>query len=339
MDLISIIVPVYNSEKYLKKCIDSIICQTYKNLQIIIVNDGSTDNSSKIISKYNDKRIEIIDKENGGLSDARNYGMKFAKGKYITFIDSDDIVSINMIEIMYHDIINNKAEIAECQYFRFFYENELIETTNKNKKEIVLSCKQECMEILNARKKSMVCGRLFLTSLWDEIEFPKGKYFEDQFTFYKILLKTNKIVEEKTPLYYYRRNPQSIVSVMNKKKAEDFITATDEMTENIINRYPEYNDDSANIKVINRLICIVSINNAEYKKNKEYLKKVNNYINENGLKVAKNKKISNVKRIKIRIYIFNNNIGKFIIIIEQKMKLTIQLLKNIIKRIKYGEKK
>lgn len=339
MDLITIIVPIYNSEKYLKKCVESIVNQTYSNLQIILVNDGSTDKSSEIIEEYTkDKRIEVINKENGGLSDARNTGMKIAKGKYITFVDSDDIISRNMIERLYKNMINNNAQISECDYLRFYYESELVDTITEFKDIKTLEVKLECKELLTANKKSMVCGRLFFTELWKDIEFPEKKYFEDQYTFYKVLLRANKIVEDKTPLYYYRRNIKSIVSVMNKKKVEDFIEATEKMTIAIVEKYPEYKEKEVYLNVINRLTCILSINNDEYKKNKEFFDNINEYIYIYSTKVLESKEISKIKRIKIKIYTFNNKIGKIIIKFEQSIRLKFQLLKNIVKRIMLWKK-
>ena len=116
-DLISIVVPIYNVEKYLEKCINSIIIQTYKNIEIILVNDGSTDSSGKICDIYlkKDKRIKVIHKKNGGLSDARNVGIENAKGKYIAFIDSDDFIDSDFIEILYNLIIEYNADVSCCK--------------------------------------------------------------------------------------------------------------------------------------------------------------------------------------------------------------------------------
>ena len=116
-DLISIVVPIYNVEKYLEKCINSIIIQTYKNIEIILVNDGSTDSSGKICDIYLkiDKRIKVVHKKNGGLSDARNVGIENAKGKYIAFIDSDDFLDSDFIEILYNLIIEYNADVSCCK--------------------------------------------------------------------------------------------------------------------------------------------------------------------------------------------------------------------------------
>lgn len=116
--LISVIVPVYNVEKYLEKCIDSIVNQTFDHLEIILVNDGSTDHSLEICEKYKvqDKRIKVIDKKNGGLSDARNVGTQVAMGKFITFVDSDDFIDSDMITYLYHLITQADADISICQH-------------------------------------------------------------------------------------------------------------------------------------------------------------------------------------------------------------------------------
>lgn len=119
MDKISIVVPIYNVEKYLDQCVKSIINQTYKNLEIILVNDGSIDNSGKICDKYKrqDNRVIVIHKENGGSSDARNVGIQIATGKYIGFVDSDDYIEKDMYEFLYNNMINENADISCCNRF------------------------------------------------------------------------------------------------------------------------------------------------------------------------------------------------------------------------------
>ena len=138
-ELISVIVPVYNVEKYISRCIESIMKQTYKNIEIILIDDGSTDNSGKICDEYSlkDDRINVIHKKNGGLSDARNTGLDIAKGKYISLIDSDDFVSKFFIETLYNTCKNENCEIAICEYERVYEEKEEIsDLENDNKVEI-----------------------------------------------------------------------------------------------------------------------------------------------------------------------------------------------------------
>ena len=126
-DLISVILPIYNVEKYLRKCVDSLLKQTYKNLEIILVDDGSPDNCPLICDELAkiDSRVKVLHKKNGGLSDARNYGLDHCNGNYVVFVDSDDFVNINMIDYLYKAIKNQNADIAICN-FRNVYENELI---------------------------------------------------------------------------------------------------------------------------------------------------------------------------------------------------------------------
>lgn len=137
MERISVIVPVYNVEKYLDKCVQSILNQTYENIELVLIDDGSTDGSSKICDKYGkiDSRVKVIHKENGGLSSARNRGIDEAVGKFITFIDSDDYIHHQMLEILYEGIIKNKSDISICEYRRFD-ENETIEEEDYDKEVI-----------------------------------------------------------------------------------------------------------------------------------------------------------------------------------------------------------
>ncbi len=133
-DLITVIVPVFKVEKYLEKCVKSICCQTYKNLEIILVDDGSPDNCGKMCDKYakSDKRIKVIHKENGGLSDARNAGIKMATGKYIAFVDSDDYVSNDYIEYMYKILKKENTKISICE-LQIVWKNTTIENNKENK--------------------------------------------------------------------------------------------------------------------------------------------------------------------------------------------------------------
>ena len=127
---VSIIVPVYNVEKYLEKCLDSLVMQTLKDTEIIVVNDGSTDSSSEIIKKYEEKyeNIKSYSKKNGGLSDARNYGLKYVTGEYVAFLDSDDYVDKTLYEKMYNKAIEEKADYVECDYIWEFPDESRIDT-------------------------------------------------------------------------------------------------------------------------------------------------------------------------------------------------------------------
>ena len=229
-DLISIVVPIYNVEKYLKTCIDSIINQTYTNLEIILVDDGSLDNCGKICDEYKitDKRIKVVHKKNGGLSDARNAGIDVSTGKYIAFIDSDDYVAENYIEILYNLCIENNVLLSECNYKRV-QSSDKIET--KQDKETCIYTGKEMSKRLYTEdciRTIVVWNKLYKSELFNELRFPKGKINEDEFTIYKIFYNIDKVAITKEKLYYYRVSPDSIMNRKFNEKRLDLIEALEE---------------------------------------------------------------------------------------------------------------
>lgn len=226
MDLITVIVPIFNVENYLSKCIESIIKQTYRNLEIILVDDGSTDDSPIICDKYAklDSRIKVIHKLNGGLSDARNCGMRIAQGRYIAFVDSDDYIEKYMYEILYNEIIEYQADIAVC--------GRIIENGDEKKQLYTLNNKLIMDSIQTLKyyfKRKLIdpsaCDKLFKRELFNNIEFPVGKIHEDIFVMDIIINNCNKIVHTGLPLYHYINRHDSITKKRISEKNLDFITA------------------------------------------------------------------------------------------------------------------
>lgn len=230
MDLITVIVPVFNVEKYLSRCIESIIKQTYSNLEIILVNDGSTDNSSNICDNYAklDDRLKVIHKKNGGLSEARNFGIRVAQGEYIAFVDSDDYIEENMYELLHNEIVNCQADIAVCGRW---VEN------GEEKKELYTLNDKMIMSSIQALKyyfkrkiiDPSACDKLFKRELFNNVEFPIGKIHEDIFVMDNILAKCNKIIHIGLPLYHYISRNDSITKKKISKKNLDFIIAHNEI--------------------------------------------------------------------------------------------------------------
>lgn len=215
-DLISIIVPVYNKEKYIEKCINSIISQTYNNLEIIIVDDGSSDNSLKICKKIakNNINIKVIQKNNGGVSSARNVGINNANGKYISFIDIDDIVENNMIEILYNNLINNKSQLSICSY----YVNPL---NKKVDNEININFnKEEFYKNINIYK-GFCWNKLFILDKVKKVYFDETlHYCEDLLFCVKYVEMINNISYTNLKLYNYVQNSDSAISQKwNERKA------------------------------------------------------------------------------------------------------------------------
>ncbi len=226
---ISVIVPVYNVEQYLKKCLDSILNQTFSNIEIICVNDGSTDNSRKILEEYKkkDSRIIIVDKENGGLSSARNAGMKIARGEFYSFIDSDDWVDITMLEKLYNNITSLNTDISICAVHQFDETNQKIDDSNpyytleffdKTFTGRAFSYKDTKPFLMDVCV--MAWNKLYRRSLVEKYNawFPDGLIFEDGPFFFTIFFKTQRVSIVRDFLYYYRINRKnSIIQKAGKK--------------------------------------------------------------------------------------------------------------------------
>lgn len=216
-ELISIIVPIYNVEKYLKECIESLISQDYTNTEIILVDDGSKDKCSKICDEYSKKysNIKVYHKENGGLSDARNYGIKKANGKYICFVDSDDFVKKDYISSLYNNLKKYNVQISACGYSHYYSDKKII---NKNYQNIEQKYeKDEAQIYLNLIGYFNVAAwnKLYNKDLFKDIEFPKGKKSEDMFIMYKIIEKAGSIYYSSTEKYLYRQREGSITKSNN----------------------------------------------------------------------------------------------------------------------------
>lgn len=241
-ELISIIVPVYNVEVYLCQCIESIIEQTYKNIEIILVDDGSKDTSGQICDDYaqKDKRIKVIHKKNGGLSDSRNAGIAVATGKYIAFVDSDDWIEKSMYEKMLKKCKEFNADICVCGYFREYKDKTVSEL---NFAENVYKTKDALKELIKGTVlKDHAWTKLYKKSLWDHVEYPVGKVYEDIRTTYKIVQKSNSVCLLPENMYHYRQRKGSIARSGFSDQKLEWLEAVKEMEYNIKKITSEYDD-------------------------------------------------------------------------------------------------
>ena len=210
-ELISIIIPIYNVEKYLEECIESVINQTYKNLEIILVDDGSTDRCLEICKKYEkqDNRIKVIHQENAGVSVARNVGIDFSTGQYIGFLDSDDFIEKDMYEQLYKNLKAEKADIAGCDYY-IYNTFKATKSDILTKKKSVMTTEEALIKMNELRGFGVgVWNKLYKRKLLNGIRFPIGKRGEDWFIIYKIIDKAKKIVYNPNAKYYYRQRGES----------------------------------------------------------------------------------------------------------------------------------
>lgn len=248
MDLISVIVPIYNVELYLNRCIESIVGQTYGKLEIILVDDGSSDKCPSMCDAWlkKDSRIKVIHKKNGGLSDARNAGLAVAKGEFIAFVDSDDWIHPKYVELLYNAIRKFDAEISACDV-RVVYEgnnvvNEQIDITADR----VYSTEQALeMLIRGIGFRAVAWNKLYHRKVLDSEKFTVGRYHEDEFLTYKLLAKAERLAFVNTELYFYFQRSGSIMNSISTKHL-DALDAYFERLEFLQNRYPKlYHEDKS----------------------------------------------------------------------------------------------
>ncbi len=269
--LISVIIPCYNAEKTLAKCLDSVLHQTYPHLQILIINDGSKDKTPEIITEYQqkDQRIKAFHTENKGVSTARNLGLEHAQGEYICFVDSDDWVDADYCETLYQTLTENNADISIARFVLKYphreerpYADQSIKIFNKD---------QALGHILEDDYiQSHPWAKLFKKELFHHISFPEDREaFEDYTTLYKVFQKANKVAVYNKPIYWYVQDSQSISHHLTPKRAYHFFLAAME-----IHRFYQKNNIKKNNKIVKNtikkaLMIIKRIIRNNYKMEKE----------------------------------------------------------------------
>lgn len=240
---ISVIVPVYNVEQYLERCVDSIINQTYTNLEIILVNDGSTDNSGKLCDELakKDERIRVIHKENGGLSDARNRGIDESESDLVGFIDSDDYIDSDMYEVLLKNLNDTDADLSMCALYDVYNNTPEVQVTNKETWK--LSSEQAIKMVMEAKILSVTAvNKLYRKSLFTDLKFEVGKIAEDAFIMIKLLDKCEKIVATNEKKYYYVHRENSITTQKFSTKFLNVIEAYEQNSNIISEKYPKLKD-------------------------------------------------------------------------------------------------
>ncbi|WP_100012068.1 glycosyltransferase family 2 protein [Lentibacillus sediminis] len=245
---VSIVVPLYKVEKYIHRCTDSIRNQTYTNLEIILVNDGSPDECGNIAEEYRkkDSRIKVCHKENGGLSDARNYGMREVTGEYTMFVDSDDWIASDMVQSFIKAMTEMEADLVQGAFY-YAYDDKLFvdERFFKQNAEPVILNKMNAMKelVINEKVKNFAWGKLYKTSLIQNIPFKKGVLFEDVFWAHQVMHRVEKLVLLHQPFYYYYQRPDSIVAAYTPKNL-DIMEGLKERHRFLESYFPEFLNES-----------------------------------------------------------------------------------------------
>lgn len=247
--LISVIVPIYKVEKYILRCVNSIINQTYQNLEIILVDDGSPDNCPKICDEFadGDSRIKVIHKENGGLSDARNAGMDIASGEFIVFVDSDDYIDCDMVSKMYNVMMKDGSDVVSCGVKWVDEKDTVIYETKSDKNEILNRNEAMYEIIIDGKLKQHVWNKMYKTKLIRGTLFEKEKYHEDVFWSYQVFGKARKTSVIVDSLYYYVQRGNSIMGCGFSSKRLDVLEANYRRCEYVKNYFPEYYDMAVSI--------------------------------------------------------------------------------------------
>ena len=252
-DLITVIINVYNGEKYIKKCLDCVINQTYKKLEILIINDGSTDNTFSIIKKYNDKRIRVITTKNMGLSLSRNIGIENAKGKYIYFIDVDDLIEYDTIEYLYKLLKKYNTLMATCE--AKIVSNRISNSDIREKVCVKTSIEMLKKVLLSNNRHGAIWNKLIDKKLFSNLLF-EDRIVNDIVLVYKLFMKVDGTVYSNKQKYFYVKNNNSITSRRDTDRAIDQYYAVIERYDYIEKIYPNMLENKIAV-----MLCIVDVYN------------------------------------------------------------------------------
>ena len=259
---ISAIVPMYKVEKFLDRCLKSIQKQTFEDFEVLMINDGSPDGSPQIAAKYEeaDKRFRLYNKKNGGLSDARNYGIEKAAGEYLVFIDSDDYITEDYLDVLYHECVDNDADMSYCRYKYVLFDTGIMFP-------VFISAAKEVMKTRDALNilirdtylQSFAWNKMYKRSLFidNNIRYP-DMYFEDIATSGRVLYHANKIAITDKYLYYDVKRFGSIMSTMNAKQINDYMRSV-LIVRNHVQEAGLYQDYRSSVRRMSRKMCILNV--------------------------------------------------------------------------------
>lgn len=317
MPKLSIIVPIYNVEKYLPRCIESILNQTFREFELILINDGSTDNCKEICEKYKrmDSRIIVANKKNGGLSSARNLGIDISKGDYIGFVDSDDFIDVHMYEILLNTINAYDSDIVICDYYKVNeYDIKKYEKMKSNNKDIKVENINniDAIERIITRDIKIVVAwnKIYKRRLFENLRYNEGMIYEDEFLAHRILYRCNKVSIINSSLYYYVQRKGSIVnSTFSSKKFDKVYAIKDRVDflkdKGIVNLIDKAEKSFIDYFVWNYFVGYQRLENIEYE-----LKRLKKEFNSVFYRILDNKFISLNEKITLFIlylspYLYN----------------------------------
>ena len=299
--LISVIVPAYNVEKFIGKCIDSILRQSFKDFEVLLIDDGAKDSTPEICDACakKDSRIKVYHKENGGLSDARNYGIDRMQGKYVTFIDSDDYVDSGYFEYLYGLITQEEdIQIAICGK-KSVREDENASPDPETFHEIITGERAVQKMLCGHGSGHSAWGKLYSANLWKTVRYPKGKIYEDYATTYRVMALVDKAAWGNAAMYFYVQHIESIMHQKCSRRSLSLVDIADEETEFIVKKWPALKQEALARKVTSALKCLQNILNAKNEEFDDYKQKIVEDVRRHKGELLASKKVALKTKIKI----------------------------------------
>lgn len=299
--LISVIVPAYNVEKFIGKCIDSILRQSFKDFEVLLIDDGAKDSTPEICDACakKDSRIKVYHKENGGLSDARNYGIDRMQGKYVTFIDSDDYVDSGYFEYLYGLITQEEdIQIAICGK-KSVREDENASPDPETFHEIITGERAVQKMLCGHGSGHSAWGKLYSANLWKTVRYPKGKIYEDYATTYRVMALVDKAAWGNAAMYFYVQHIESIMHQKCSRHSLSLVDIADEETEFIVKKWPALKQEALARKVTSELKCLQNILNAKNEEFDDYKQKIVEDVRRHKGELLASKKVALKTKIKI----------------------------------------
>ena len=317
--LISVIVPVYRVEKYMERCVKSILSQTYKNLEVILVDDGSPDQCPAICDACAEKdaSVKVIHQENKGLSGARNAGIDAASGEYLAFVDSDDYIENTMIEKLYHNITESHADVASCGVYNV-YRQKCIPQCEKEEKFLCDVEKAFGLLLVGEKIPGSSCNKLYRSELLDKVKFPEGVLYEDVKFHLDLMQIIQSVHVDTTPLYYYVHREESITTKKFDSSAMSFIYFYEETLKVVQQKYPSV-ITQARFKLFWAYFALLDriIQQDDYQKIPEYCKIVR-YLKRNTIRILKNPYFRKGRKVGALMLLINVRLYKLLVEMNEK---------------------
>lgn len=321
LEKVTLIVPVYNVEDYLDRCMDSVLGQTYENLEIILVDDGSTDNSGKMCDEYKakDSRIHVIHQKNAGLSAARNVALDIMAGEYVMFIDSDDKVDKRIVEHLLGDMHKYKCDIVECGIYDV-YGNKIMEKKLPEKTKAYTVEEALSMDIGAMGGAVSACAKLYKRSIFSTVRYREGKIGEDGYAIVDVLSQAESIVIDNRPMYYYYHRRNSITTNTFTKANLDNIQAYKYNLKQVKHKFPSvvpiviFRLDWCYLIAVDRILM-----SNDWKTN-EYLPKLMNHIKRNRRRILLSEFIRRNRKIAVVLLLLNKELYRKVLLRDMKKK-------------------